>query len=178
MWSTTLLWCIPYYFLAIIMMYLFAIKLQWFPISGYTDWRSLVLPVATMVVYGLTAGLRVTRSEALEVISERFVRTAYAKGLSKRKVLIRHVLRNALIPLIVGFFIGIPSLIGGSIMIESIFALPGMGSLVVNSIFSKDFPFIQAYFLIISVLTVTCNLLGDLMVAAVNPRVKVSMKEG
>ena len=116
---------------------------------------------------------RLTRSEVLDVLDEKYVVTAYAKGISKGKILVRHVLRNALIPVTITFFLSLPWLIGGSVVVEKVFAWPGMGQLLWTAISKQDFPIVQGVVLIIAILTVVCNLIGDLIAGILDPRIRL-----
>ena len=116
---------------------------------------------------------RLTRSEVLDAMEEKHVETAVAKGLTSKKVLIKHVLRNALIPVTVTFFLSLPWLIGGSVVVESVFAWPGMGQLLWNGISKQDFPVVQGIVFVIAVLTVICNLIGDIISGILDPRIRL-----
>lgn len=176
--TSLILFSIPNFILGVFLMRLFSINLGWLPISGYSGPASLVLPIVVLVVIEVASILRLVRSEVLEVTTSRFVETAYAKGLSTWRVLFRHVLRNALIPVTIRIFLQLPGLITGAVIIEILFALPGMGSLVLSSVMGHDYPVVQGIFLIIAVLTTVCNILGELVSAALDPRIKLAMKGG
>lgn len=176
--TSLILFSIPNFILGVFLMRLFSINLGWLPISGYSGPASLVLPIVVLVVIEVASILRLVRSEVLEVTTSRFVETAYAKGLSTQQVLFRHVLRNALIPVTIRIFLQLPGLITGAVIIEILFALPGMGSLVLSSVMGHDYPVVQGIFLIIAVLTTICNILGELVSAALDPRIKLAMKGG
>jgi peptide/nickel transport system permease protein len=173
-----ILFSIPNFILGVFLIRLFSINLGWLPISGFSGVASLVLPVVVLVVIEVASILRLVRSEVLEVTTSRFVETAYAKGLSTRQVLFRHVLRNSLIPVTIRIFLQLPGLITGAVIIEILFALPGMGSLVLSSVMGHDYPVVQGIFLIIAILTTVCNILGELVSAALDPRIKLAMKGG
>jgi peptide/nickel transport system permease protein len=175
-YSTIVLWSTPQFWLGILLILLFAIKIPIFPISGYSGPLSLVLPVATILLTNMASGIRITRSEIVDILNEKYVVTAYAKGLHEKTILIKHVLRNALIPTTVMFFLSIPWIIGGSVIVEKIFAYPGMGYLLWTSITKQDYPVVQAIVLIITVLTVISNTLGDVLVAYLDPRVRKNME--
>jgi peptide/nickel transport system permease protein len=174
--STILLQSMPRYWLGLILMIVFSITLKWFPISGYIGPISMVLPVATLVIPSLGWMLRLTRSETLETYREKYVATAYAKGLRERIVLVKHVLRNSLITVAVLFFLRLPYTIGGSVIVEKIFALPGTGTLLFDSILLQDYPVIQAFVLILSFLTVLFITIGDIVTAILDPRIRKSIK--
>ncbi len=170
------MWSIPSFWLGVLLMLLFSIKLQILPLSGYSGLASLVLPMATLILPFLASTLRLTRSEVLDVLRERFILTAYAKGLTSGKVLTGHVLRNAMIPTTVMFFLSLPWIFGGSVIVESVFAWPGTGRLLWKSIVSQDFPVVQGIIFIIAVLTVLSNTLGDILTALLDPRIRLEMK--
>jgi len=170
-----ILWSIPTFWLGILLMLIFGIWLGILPLSGYSGLKSLILPLLALALPSLAGILRLTRSEVLEVLREDYVLTAYAKGLPKSKVLIKHVLRNALIPVTVMFFLQLPWLIGGSVIIESVFAWPGMGRLLWKSIVTQDYPVVQGIILIIAVLTVISNTIGDILGAILDPRIRVEL---
>ena len=167
---------IPIFWLGILFIMFFSLKLKILPVSGYSGFKSLILPLATLVFPYLAINLRLTRSEALEVLRERMVLTAYAKGLNDRQVLFRHVLRNALIPATVMFFLSLPWIFGGSIIIESVFAWPGTGKLLWKSIVGQDFPVVQGIIFIIAMLTVISNTTGDIITAILDPRIRLEIK--
>jgi len=167
---------IPIFWLGILFIMFFSLKLRILPVSGYSGFKSLILPLATLVFPYLATNLRLTRSEALEVLRERMILTAYAKGLNDRQVLFRHVLRNALIPTTVMFFLSLPWIFGGSIIIESVFAWPGTGRLLWKSIVCQDFPVVQGIIFIIAMLTVISNTTGDIITAILDPRIRLEIK--
>ncbi len=176
--SAIILRAIPQFWLGILFIIFFSLKLKILPVSGYSDYKSLILPLAALVLPELAVTLRLTRSEVLEVLRERMVLTAYAKGLTNSQVMIRHVLRNALIPATILFFLSLPWMIGGSIIVESVFAWPGMGRLLWKSIMVQDFPVVQGIILIIALLTVLSNTLGDILSAFLDPRIRLEIHGG
>ena len=167
------LWSMPAFWLGVLFIRTLAIKTPLFPISGYSGLRSLVLPALTLALPSLAQVFRLTRSEVLDVMEEKHVETAYAKGLKERAVLVRHVLRNALIPVTVTFFLSLPWLIGGSVVVENVFAWPGMGQLLWKCIAKQDFPVVQGIVFSIAVLTVICNLIGDIVSGILDPRIRM-----
>ncbi|WP_461865244.1 ABC transporter permease [Thermococcus sp.] len=169
------LWSMPNFWLGVLLMIIFGIKLNLLPLSGYSGLKSLILPLLTLSLPSLAGTLRLTRSEVLEVLREDYVLTAYAKGLPKYKVLIKHVLRNALIPVTVMFFLYLPWLIGGSVIVETVFAWPGMGRLLWKSITVQDYAVVQAIIFIIALLTVISNTIGDIVSAVLDPRIRESL---
>ncbi|MFP4200860.1 MAG: ABC transporter permease [Clostridia bacterium] len=168
---------IPQFWLGILLIILFSVTWRVLPISGYDGPRSIVLPLLALALPPIASTMRLTRSEILEVMREDYVRTAHAKGVTYYGVILRHVFRNALIPVTVVFFLSLPWLIGGSVVVETVFAWPGMGRLLWRSIMRQDLPVVQAIVLIISILTVTSNTIGDIMTGFLDPRVREQMEE-
>src|SRR4030042_40798 len=161
---------IPVFFLGILMIYAFGVKLGWLPISGYTSpfedfWystRQLVMPVLCMSFFSIAANARQMRSSMLEVISQDYVRTAWSKGLTDRRVIFKHAMKNSLIPVITLVGVGVGILFGGSVLVETIFAIPGVGRLLVSSIFGQDYVVVQAITLVIAVVVLLVNLIVDI----------------
>lgn len=174
--SSVVLWSIPTFWLGILLILLFSIKLKILPVSGFKGFSSIILPILTATLPNLAGTLRLTRTEVLDVIGEKYVVTAYAKGLNNKKVLISHILRNALIPVTVMFFLSLPWIIGGSVVIESVFAWPGIGQLLWKSISTQDYPVVQGIIFIIAILTVISNILGDVLTAFLDPRVRLELR--
>ncbi|HIU23327.1 ABC transporter permease [Olsenella sp. Marseille-QA0557] len=168
------LWSMPAFWLGVLLILLFAINLGILPISGWSGPASLILPTLALALPNFAQIFRLTRSEVLDVLDARYVKTATAKGLLRNKVLIRHVLRNALIPVTVTFFLSLPWLIGGAVVVENVFAWPGMGRLLWTAISRQDFPIVQGIVFVISVLTVICNLIGDVVSGLLDPRVRLA----
>ena len=168
-----ILWSMPPFWLGILFMIAFAINIPIFPISGYSGFISLVLPALTLALPSMAQTYRLTRSEVLDVMDEKYVETAYAKGLGEKHILVKHILRNALIPITVTFFLSLPWLIGGSVVVENVFAWPGMGQLLWKCIAKQDFPVVQGIVFIIAVLTVICNLIGDIIAGMLDPRIRL-----
>ena len=171
--GTIVLWSMPQFWLGVLLMFIFSITLGVLPVSGYSGFSSLILPAFTLAVPTLAQIFRLTRSEVLDVMRERYVMTANAKGLSSRKVLIKHILRNALIPVTVMFFLSLPWLIGGAVVVENVFAWPGMGQLLWKAISKQDFMVVQGIIFVITVLTVICNLIGDIISGILDPRIRL-----
>jgi peptide/nickel transport system permease protein len=176
--SSLVMTAVPSFWLCVILIILFSVKLKWFPISGYEQARHWVLPVLSGVMGGVAGTIRLTKTEALDAMRQRYVTTAYAKGLPHRVVVVRHVLRNALILITVLMCMSIPWLISGAVITERMFGIPGMGSLLINSIVMQDYAVVQACVLIITTLTVAFNILGDILIGVLDPRIRVSQMEG
>ena len=169
---------IPGFWFGLMLMLAFGRYLQLLPISGYEGPHSLILPALSLALPSSAYVMRLTRAEMIEVLNEDYIRTAWAKGLNERRVLLVHALRNAMIPVVVMFFLDIPWLIGGAVVIETLFALPGMGRLLYVSIIRQDYAVVQGKVLIITVLTVVFNTLGDIVIAVLDPRVRVERGGG
>ena len=169
---------IPGFWFGLMLMLAFGRYLQILPISGYEGPHSLILPALSLALPSSAYVMRLTRAEMIEILNEDYIRTAWAKGLNERRVLLVHALRNAMIPVVVMFFLDIPWLIGGAVVIETLFALPGMGRLLYVSIIRQDYAVVQGIVLIITVLTVVFNTLGDIVVAVLDPRVRVERGGG
>jgi len=162
----------PLFWLDIMLIIIFAVKLRLLPASGAGSFRHIILPAAGIAVSLLPIFMRLTRSRMIEILSQDYIRTARAKGLGERAVLFRHALRNALIPVItiLGFQFGM--LLGGAVITETIFAWPGVASLVVESIFNSDFPVVQAAVALFALLIVFANLITDITVAWLDPKTR------
>lgn len=168
----------PIFWLGIMMIYIFSVSLHWFPMTGQGGLSRLVLPaVALGFTYSGTIA-RMTRSSMLEVLRQDYMTTARAKGLSKLLVVLRHGLRNALIPVITMVGLQLGQLFGGTVIVETVFARPGLGSLTVNAIFVKDFRVVQGTILMSAAIYVVMNLLVDLLYTLVDPRIKATVAEG
>ena len=168
----------PGFLVAVILMLVFALKLGWFPPSGADSWKSFVLPIIAAGIGPITQDARMTRSSVLEVIRQDYVRTARAKGIAEKQVISRHVLKNALIPILTMVGSGLGSCLAGSILVEMIFNIPGMGMLINNSIMSKDFITVQGCVVICAVVVALANLLTDLAYAFVDPRIMAQYTGG
>jgi ABC-type dipeptide/oligopeptide/nickel transport system permease component len=165
---------IPEFWLGTVLALVFGVELKWLPVAGLGDFRSFVLPAATL---GLGIGCflaRVVRASLLEVLGQDFVRTARAKGLRERLILYRHALRNALIPLVTILGLTIAGLLGGVVIIENVFALPGVGSLAVGAVAARDFPVIQGTTYFFAVILIGANLLVDISYGLLDPRIRYS----
>lgn len=176
--GTLVMTSIPSFWIAVLLMLLFAVKFDLLPLSGFTSWKHYVLPIMAGVLGGLASTTRLTKSEALDALNEKYVTTAYAKGLSERATRIRHVLRNSMIIICVQISQSIPWLISGYIILEKIFVIPGMGGLLINSIIYQDFNVVQCLIFIISIMTVICNILADMVLGLLDPRIRISTGGG
>jgi peptide/nickel transport system permease protein len=175
---------IPSFFLALAAIYIFSVKIGWLPAAGmstigqpptfFDSLKHLVLPAVVLGLSQAAPLIRYTRSSMLETIRQDYMRTARAKGLAEMFVLYRHGLRNAMIPLITVVTLDLPKLLGGTVIIEAVFAWPGMGTLAIESVRNRDYPVIMAINLLAAVLILMSNLLADVLYALVDPRIKYS----
>ncbi|MDR7418414.1 MAG: ABC transporter permease [Armatimonadota bacterium] len=169
----------PSFWFGILLIYVFAYRLGWFPVFGagaWGDWRSLavhlVLPAAAIGVRSAALIARMTRSSMLEVLNQDYIRTARAKGLASAAVVLRHALRNAAIPVITVIGLDIAYLLGGAVVTETVFSRPGLGKLVVDAIYARDYPMVQGAIMVFAIGILLVNLLVDLSYALVDPRVR------
>ncbi|MDH5537169.1 MAG: ABC transporter permease, partial [Betaproteobacteria bacterium] len=171
---------IPVFVLAYILIWIVSLKLGWLPVQGYKrfadgagPWlQHLILPSITLSVIFIALIARVTRASVLEALGEDYIRTARAKGLPELRVLVRHAVANAAVPIVTVIGIGIALLIGGVVVTESVYAIPGLGRLTVDAVLSRDFPTIQGVILFFSVVYVLVNLLVDLSYVFLDPRIR------
>lgn len=175
---TLIMTSVPSFWIAVLLMLLFAVKLKWLPLGGFESWKHYVLPITAGVLGGIASTLRLTKSEAIDALNDKYVSTAYAKGLAKHDVLIKHVLRNSMIIICVQISQSLPWLLSGFIILEKIFVIPGMGGLMISSIVYQDFNVVQCIILIISVLTVICNIIADIVLGLLDPRIRISTGGG
>ncbi len=167
-----LFYSIPTFWLGLMLILIFSVGLRILPVQGVGTWKHFVLPVATLGVGQSALIARLTRSSMIEVLSTDYVRTARAKGLAQRHVLIRHALQNTLIPIITVVGLSVGGLLGGAVITESIFHLPGVGSLAIDAISNRDYPMIQGAVILVAASFVFVNLLVDIIYAFVDPRIR------
>ena len=165
---------LPNFWLGIMLILLFGVALRWLPTSGFETWRHLILPAVTLAAFPMALVARLTRSSMLEILGRDFIRTGRAKGLAERAVILRHALRNAAVPLLTVLGLQIGTLLGGAVITESVFAWPGMGKLVVDAIFFRDFPVVQTVLILSATIFVLINLLVDLLYTVIDPRIRYS----
>lgn len=183
----------PDFWFALLLMMLFGVQLGWLPISGLRSlnweylafWRQqwdfvshLLLPIAVATFGGLAGLSRYMRQSMLEVVRQDYIQSARAKGLSERVVIRKHALRNALLPIVTILALSLPGLIGGSVIVESVFAIPGMGQLMVQSVFARDYPVIMGNLVIVATLTLVANLIADIAYGLVDPRIRLAGRRG
>jgi ABC-type dipeptide/oligopeptide/nickel transport system permease component len=161
----------PVYWLGLMLIIVFAVQLNWLPAAGSEDPGSIVLPTLTLAAFSVALIARMTRASVLEVLGQDYVRTARAKGLPETGVVVRHALKNALIPIITVVGLQFGTLLGGAVLTESVFGWPGMGLLLVDSIFSRDYAMVQGIVLVFSALFILTNLIVDLLYAVIDPRI-------
>ena len=170
----------PSFWLGILLILVFAVQVHWLPPSGYVsfgasahEWlRHLLLPALTLGAVQAAVVMRQTRSSLLEVLNEDYVRTARAKGLAERRVVLQHGLRNAMLPVVTVAGLQVSRLLGGAVVIETVFALPGFGRYGVDAIFIRDYPVVQAVVLVTAVIVVLTNLFTDLLYGVLDPRIR------
>ena len=165
---------LPNFFFALCLIIVFSIQLRWLPVSGSGTWKHFVMPTIALGYYVTPPIMRLVRAGMMEVLSSDYVRTARAKGLSPASVIFKHALRNALVPVVALTAVQLGFLLGGSIVIETIFALDGLGYLAYQSITHKDFPITQAVLLLLSATYVFLTLLSDLANAWLDPRIRMA----
>ncbi|MBM3471604.1 MAG: ABC transporter permease [Armatimonadetes bacterium] len=163
---------LPVFWLGLLLMLVFALALGWLPASGFGTWKHLVLPAVTLGLASSALIARMTRSSLLEVLGQDYIRTARAKGLSGRIVLLRHALRSALIPIVTVVGLQLGGLLGGAVLTETVFAWPGLGRLAVGAIYSRDAPLVQGTILFTAIAFVLINLAVDLLYAMLDPRIR------
>jgi len=163
----------PLYWLGIMLIIIFGIWLRWFPISGSDTLSHLVLPAVTLGSWILPVNMRLVRSGMLEVLSQDYIRTARAKGLAERKVLVKHAFKNAAIPVVTVLGMQLGLLLGGAVVTETVFAWPGLGRLAVDSIRMGDYPVVQAIVVVFAFFVVIGNLLADILAALIDPRIRL-----
>jgi peptide/nickel transport system permease protein len=168
---------VPSFWLAILFLWLFALKLGWFPIADYQGIKSLILPAVVMGVSGCASLIRVTRSGILDNLSEGYVVTARARGLNDRQVFLGHILKNVMLPVVTMVTSNLISHIGGSVIIENVFSLPGVGNFLLRAIKLKDFPAILGFVFLMGMIVVVLTTIADLLYMAIDPRVRQGMYE-
>lgn len=170
---------IPSFVVAYLLILFFSIWAGWFPVQGYVSiqsdfWvslRYLALPTLALSAFYMSLIARVTRTSVLEVLNEDFVRTARAKGLSELTILVRHVLRNAAVPIVTVIGLGVAFLVGGVVITESVFNLPGLGRLTIDAVLARDFPVVQGVIILFSMIYIVINLVIDIFYVLIDPRI-------
>lgn len=162
----------PVFLLGLLLLLVFSLHLQWLPMSGFSTWKHMILPTITLSMFSMASIARLTRSSFLEVMREDYIRTARAKGLAGSRVLSVHALKNSLIPVVTIAGLQFGQLLGGAVITEMVFAIPGVGRLVVDGIAARDFPIVQGAVLYLSVSFVFVNLLVDILYTYIDPRIR------
>ena len=161
----------PIFWLGLMLIYLFAVELRWLPSGGMGSLKALILPSITLGAASAAIVARMTRSSLLEVIRQDYIRTARAKGLPERTVLLRHSLKNAFIPIVTVIGLQYGYLLGGTVVTETVFSRPGIGRMLVNAITTRDFPVVQGTIMVLAVTFVIVNLVVDLIYIYLDPRI-------
>jgi len=163
----------PSFWLGLLLIFTFSLHLAWFPATGGGDFFHLVLPAVTLGAIASAIIARLTRSSMLEVLGQDYVRTARAKGLTGWSVVLRHALKNALIPVLTIFGLQFGNLLAGTVIVETVFSRPGLGRLIVGGILAKDFPLVQGTVLFVATVYVLINVVVDVAYAVADPRIRL-----
>ena len=171
---------VPIFWLGIMMIWIFGVELDWLPVMGYTSpfedlaksTQQIIMPVLCLAVWPIASNARQARSSMLEILRQDYIRTAYAKGLPERLVIYKHALKNSLIPIVTLAGMGIPIIVGGSVLVEQVFNIPGMGRLTINSLLNHDYTYVQGTTLILTGVVVVSNLLVDISYGWLDPRIR------
>lgn len=164
----------PNFWLSLMLIILFSLMLGWLPPFGLRSWQGLIMPVTVLAIEQMAVFTRVMRSSTIEALKQDYVRTATAKGLSRNAVILGHAVRNSLLPLVTVIGFNIAFLLSGTIVVETVFALPGIGRLFTDSVFRLDYQVVQSLVVVLAVLVVAANLLTDLVYAVIDPRIRIS----
>ncbi|MFK5925141.1 MAG: ABC transporter permease [Desulfuromusa sp.] len=167
---------VPAFWLGLILMLIFSVTLGWFPVSGSGSWSALVLPAVTVGLGGAGLIARITRVSMLEMFNKDFVLLLYAKGLSKPAIIIRHIFRNALMPVITIFGLRLGWILGGAVTIEIVFSRPGVGSMLLTALYRRDYPVVQASLIALTMAVIIGAFIADIMYAYADPRVRDAYK--
>ena len=173
---------VPVFWLGIILIYVFSLKLGWLPVGGYTSptedlamsLKQLIMPAFCLALVPLAGSTRQTRSAMLDVIHQDYMRTAWAKGLRERAVVVRHMIKNGILPVVTLSGMAVPMIIGGAVLVENVFSIPGMGRLATTALFAKDYALVQGVVMLVAIIVVVSNLLVDISYGYLDPRVRVS----
>jgi peptide/nickel transport system permease protein len=170
----------PTFWLGFMLIYVFALHLHWFPTQGYTspfedlvkNLRQIAMPIFCLSIFPIASITRQTRSSMLEVLRQDYIRTAWAKGLHERGIVFRHALKNGIIPVITLSGMSLSNIIGGSVIIETVFNIPGMGRMAVNAVFAHDYPVVQGCIFVIAIVILLVNILVDISYGWLDPRIR------
>jgi peptide/nickel transport system permease protein len=171
---------VPVFWLGFLLIYVFGIRLRLLPVQGYTtpadnlllNIKQTVLPIICLALFPIASTSRQTRSSMLDVMKQDYIRTAWSKGLRERMVVVKHALKNSLIPVVTLSGMGLSMIMGGAVIVETVFNVPGMGRLAVQSVFSKDYPYVQGIILFVALVVVLANLLTDIAYGYFDPRIR------
>ena len=166
----------PIFWLALMLIMEFSLKLGWFPVYGADSWKSIVLPAISLGFMNMASFARTTRSSMVETVRQDYIRTAYAKGLAKKRIIMHHAFRNGMLPTIEVIGLGIGSMLGGSVLTETVFAWPGVGRLMIQAINGRDTPMVMGCIVLMTVCFSFVNLAVDLLYGVVDPRVRTMYK--
>jgi peptide/nickel transport system permease protein len=164
----------PSYWVAYLLILLLSVRLGWLPVAGSETWKHAIMPAVTLGIGGSASLMRLTRAEMLETLGQDYIRTARAKGLRNRTMLVRHALRNTMIPISTVLGMRFAGMLGGAVIVETIFSWPGIGKLVVDAIFDRDYPMIQGFVLFMGTVFLLVNLLVDLGYGLIDPRIRLT----
>lgn len=168
----------PAFWAGMMLILVFAIYLKWLPVSGIDGWKNWIMPAFTSSMVGMATITRMTRSSMLDVICQDYIVTARAKGLSEQVIVVKHALKNALIPIITVLGIQLGTMLGGAVLTESVFSIPGLGKFMVDSIKNRDYPVVQGGVLLLAIVFSLVNLIVDIIYAYVDPRIKSQYDRG
>lgn len=163
----------PSYWVAYLLILLLAVRLEWLPVAGSSTWQHAIMPALTLGIGGSASLMRLTRAEMLETLGHDYVRTARSKGLRQRTILLRHALRNVLIPITTVLGMRFAGMLGGAVIVETIFSWPGIGKLIVDAIFDRDYPTIQGFVIFMGTVFLVINLIVDIGYGLIDPRIRV-----
>jgi peptide/nickel transport system permease protein len=171
---------VPAFWLGFLLIFVFAMHFNWLPVMGYTSpftdfWqntREIIMPVFCLALFPIASTARQTRSSMLEVMRQDYIRTAWSKGLKERNIITKHALKNGLIPIVTLAGMGVPMIVGGAVLIETVFNIPGMGRLAVTSVLNQDYPYVQGIVLIISAAVIFINFAVELTYGWLDPRIR------
>ena len=165
---------VPPFWLSLMLMMLFSLKLGWFPSIGVDSWRNFVIPIVAMAIGNMATMIRMTRSMMLEVIREDYIRTARAKGASERTIILKHALRNAILPVVTQVGISFGFQLGGAMVCETVFSIPGLGNMIITAVRQKDIPRVMGAIIFVAAAISLVNLLMDVVYVWIDPRLKTS----
>lgn len=165
---------VPPFWLSLMLMMLFSLKLGWFPSIGVDSWRNFVIPIVAMAIGNMATMIRMTRSMMLEVIREDYIRTARAKGASERTIILKHALRNSILPVVTQVGISFGFQLGGAMVCETVFSIPGLGNMIITAVRQKDIPMVMGAIIFVAAAISLVNLLMDVVYVWIDPRLKTS----